>query len=55
MLAGTRCEDPCDWQQIAEEPYELWKLKRLAYSEIFARYVSFSGTGSIEIGNEYSG
>ena len=26
MLANTTCDDPCDWTQIAEEPYDLNKM-----------------------------
>ena len=46
MLAGTSCEDPCDWHQIAEEPYDLAKLERLALGEIFVRDVSFGASGN---------
>ena len=45
MLASTSCEDPCDWHQITEVPYDLGKLERLAYGEVFVRDVSFGSTG----------
>ena len=46
MVTDTSCEDPCDWQQICEEPYDLQKLNRLAYGEIFIRDVSVNATGN---------
>ena len=46
MLAGTSCEDPCDWLQIAEEPYAIDRMDRLALGEIFIRDVSFNTTGT---------
>ena len=46
MVTDTSCEDPCDWQQICEEPYDLQKLSRLAYGEIFIRDVSVNASGN---------
>ena len=45
MLVDTTCDEQCDWQRLASEPYDFGALEPMAYDELFVPDVAVESPG----------